>query len=326
MYLPALDRLDGLENYLDQNFQFGRDDNGPMRHKAALDFCNKTAPFYIIDDRGFTAPMNLCLQNWLFQRWFVPYRSEVDFSQFIAKFISTEGRLPDQVADRVDLMVKLHRRACADADTQIHLMRNTIPAYDLDLWQIMPSFRAVAVVALFEDYPMYEAYVPQTSVWVVRTGDEERLSAPVCLDNIDEDAIVDKFVGEDGKPHEAVRTTLETAYCFLCALERREIDAFGRQPDPRREGRIWSLLEDEGRQCHARVEDVRADVEKDARRLGWEGEFNIEAPTSTWVDVDIYPPSFSGGFAPILHNRAHRDRMRLVRERSKRAFLVKHYS
>lgn len=209
-------------------------------------------------------------------------------------------------------------------------MRNSILPEDRDLWQIRPSFRAVAVVAFFEDYPLYEEYIPETPLWIIRTGDEEGLSAPICLETVDENATIDKVVGKDGKPRESVYTTLEKAYRFLSALEQREIAAFGHQPDPTRKGRLWGPLG-----CSYRsdkyeglsMEEEYEKVDEEARRLGWEGAFNVEAPNSTWIDIDLYPATHVGS-CNITHmacRRGYNFRTRRAKETCRKGFIVRHY-
>lgn len=66
MHRPKLDRLDDLQGHLDPKTKDYRDDHGPMAYWSAIDFYNKTTPFYIVAKEGYTMPLNVCLQNWLF--------------------------------------------------------------------------------------------------------------------------------------------------------------------------------------------------------------------------------------------------------------------
>lgn len=71
-------------------------------------------------------------------------------------------------------------------------------------------------------------YLPRS---IIRTGNEEGLSAPITFDPIAEDLRKGIVFGDKGEIS-AVETTLETAINFLMDLEQRAIAAFGLRPYP----------------------------------------------------------------------------------------------
>lgn len=95
---------------------------------VANEFCNRTAPFYIMR-HGYVAGENrvgiveavlelflILLQNYLYKQWFRPYQSDIEYRQFIGHIIVTKPTpLPDQTCSKsmVDLVRRLHANTCA---------------------------------------------------------------------------------------------------------------------------------------------------------------------------------------------------------------------
>lgn len=141
---------------------------------------------------------------------------------------------------------------------------------------LQPLFRVVAIVIETCDYNETMTDIGQIPTCIVRTGVEDGLSAPITLDPIPGGAV---YLSRDTQGHVvAARTTLETAFDFLQALQQREISAFGMRPDPfesTRQNQSGYVLEG-------------GVIRYEAQRLGWEGGFP-EGPSSQWVDIDKYP-------------------------------------
>jgi hypothetical protein len=53
------------------------------------DTCNKSVPVYIIQDIHSTL-LRTVLHNYIYRRWFRPYRSETEHDRFICKFIALQ--------------------------------------------------------------------------------------------------------------------------------------------------------------------------------------------------------------------------------------------
>lgn len=51
------------------------------------DTCNKSAPIYILPGTGCRL-LNMVLHNYVYRRWFCPYRSEIEYQRFLCKFIT----------------------------------------------------------------------------------------------------------------------------------------------------------------------------------------------------------------------------------------------
>ncbi|GKU09794.1 hypothetical protein FLAG1_11477 [Fusarium langsethiae] len=58
----------------------------------ALSFFNKTVPIYMLrggkQKRGLSWPFSIILHNYLYRKWFRPFRPDIERGQFIAKVIN----------------------------------------------------------------------------------------------------------------------------------------------------------------------------------------------------------------------------------------------
>lgn len=167
-----------------------------------------------------------------------------------------------------------------------------------------------------KSYPLRECNLPTMGVQIIRTGVENGLSAPIDLETHVGNAHVNKFIGEHGQPLEMAYTTLETAYSILDTLEKRETAAYGSRPD-------LAKIPDGGfrRQQLERFS-------KEAERLGWgDEEFNVEMPSSQWVDTRPFPKCQARGltYAEWVIRRG-RDYHQHLDSNALRRFRVRHYS
>jgi hypothetical protein len=215
-----------------------------------LDACNKSVPVYIRmrnSDNHRWELLDTVLHNYIYRRWFRPYRSDIEAEQFLCKFIFPYA-LPDDsepspsdatISTRVSLNaaicaeVERHRRTYTerleagdkDLTTTFRLIRPAIQGLSLHI--LRPLFRALLVVVDSGFYGTEDsATVGRLPVFLVRTGVEEGLSAPITFTSI-----ADKIDGYCGENQGVVKTDLETAVDFVMGLEQREAATFGPQPD-----------------------------------------------------------------------------------------------
>lgn len=183
------------------------------------------------------------------------------------------------------------------------------------IFQLKPSFRAVAVVLNTKDYQVDPTMTAHTPVCLVRTGVEGYLSAPISFDSIAGNGTIEYHTGRDGETRELIRTTLQIAVEFIMGLDRREVAAFGIHPDP------WALRSGWGKWEEPLIDH--------ARRVGWKGNITFKGPSSAWVDMDLYLDWIGvGAYQHRVRNvqiLEEHERLWALRALSKRRFLIRHY-
>lgn len=102
---------------------------------------------------------------------------------------------------------------------------------EVEIFQIQPLFRAVAVIIDGNNHEIYEDETCNTPVYLVQTGVEESLSAPIDFASLHEDIKVERYTGQDGKTGQMAHTTLQKAFDVVMKFERREKSAFGMKAD-----------------------------------------------------------------------------------------------
>lgn len=286
-----------------------------MTLHEAVECCNRVAPFYILrsDSSHVGADMGIWvetflmhLHHYLYRKWFRPYRSEIEYGQFLARIIPTKPtRLPEKTCSQpiVDLVRALSFSVCTRADKAqdaAKALKDLDPEEQYNkLYQPpdregqtsaqiihhqqffirQPLFGAVAIAIRAKHYTQEVSDIGVIPVLIVRTGVEDGLSAPIRLDSISENLRICVLSGSDGEIS-AVETSLETAVSFLMDLEQREIAAFGLRPDP-----VEST-----RNLENGYVDTREGLMEVAEELGWTEDMQpLEGPSSTWVDTEIYP-------------------------------------
>lgn len=209
------------------------------------DTCNKSVPLYIIQATRFTL-LSIVLHNYIYRRWFRPYRSEIEHERFICKFIAlydpasccldfsslattfnTIRSLNNSICTRVESLRSWYDETIASSPKSF--MDRVGIVHDHRRYVLQPLFRALVVVVHGKDYAEQDsASVGNMSVLLVRTGIEDGLGAPITFESIR-----DKIeTSDEGSPPTIIKTKLETAIDFVISLEAREADAFGLQPDP----------------------------------------------------------------------------------------------
>lgn len=308
-----------------------------MTLEDADDCCNKATGIYVHSATriGYPCLLLQTLHNYLYGRWFRPYKSEIEYVQFIAKTFLPELLLEDlRPGPLANLAVSVHAAICNRAQEIRDAVKNLSPHHSRSNWDpppancprtlgrgaysrmeleriirhqeffvLRPLFRAIIIIIRLEEYNDKDMDIAQLPVLLVRTGIEDGLSAPISFEPIAHQihsAIHDTANGET-----AVRVALEVAVDFIMMLEKRETDAFGHQPDPIASTRD---LEDGGL-------DGRYGILQRAKKLGW-GDEPLAGPSSEWVDTKIHTGWCGGG---VDSDNWNRRAQRLEREKVIRA-------
>ncbi|TFB05041.1 hypothetical protein CCMA1212_002864 [Trichoderma ghanense] len=194
------------------------------------DICNKSVPLYIL--RGHWRLAGI-LNNYIYRRWFKPYRSEIEYGRFITKVIALRDTDTPSPAILQSIM-SLNRAVCAEINERRTEYDREIAAgtagnntvVDHQHYVLQPLFQALLLVLNPADWNGEDSSsIGRISVILVRTGVEDGLSEPITFEPIDDK--IDGYIGGN-----AVKTTVETAIGFVMDLEARETRAFGLQPDP----------------------------------------------------------------------------------------------
>ncbi|KAF4966835.1 hypothetical protein FZEAL_10608 [Fusarium zealandicum] len=246
-----------------------------LRGSHALDFRNKTVPVYLLsgdaEKRGLSGLLIVVIHNYIYRKWFRPYRSDIECGQFVAKVVwCIDDPHTSDEDSAVTLAMHIH-------DT-INTRLDSIEARQF--YSTRPLFRAMAIIVPGQNYDTCGiiSRVAAMPVLLVLTGQNQGLSAPVSFDSIADRSELVLVGGKAG-----VRTDLETAIDFMMQLEEREDAVFGPQPDPVASTTVeavhgervdpWSLWEYE----HFKAE-----------KLGWIGK-PLAGPSSRWVSTIRYP-------------------------------------
>ncbi|KAM0254297.1 hypothetical protein ACHAQJ_006938 [Trichoderma viride] len=290
-----------------------------MTLQEANDCCNKAAPLYIFSaKRTIYLPLFVeVLHNYLYHKWFVPYKSEIEYLQFLTKTFLPE-LLPDdlQPGPLVDLAIPVHAEICARAQEAQDAVKELKPPYplqpispkgpkkwglykyacidqivrDQEFFLLRPLFRAIMIIIRLEEYNDKDLDIRQLPVFLVRTEIEEGLSAPISFELIAHK--IKTVIQRTNNSEAVVQVTLETAVDFVMSMDKREIAAFGHQPDP-----ILSTrnLGDGGL--------YGPSILSNAQSMGW-GDEELRGPSSTWVDTERYPEwSGRGAYTDGINQR-----------------------
>ncbi|KAK4151016.1 hypothetical protein C8A00DRAFT_17542, partial [Chaetomidium leptoderma] len=275
---------------------------GGMRMSTIESCCNKSVPIYVLPDGSCSVEawrlLLAVLHNYLYRTWFQPYRSEIDWGQFLAEIINVrEDAVPvhiEKPAEVARFAALMSRAICTHVETtqqkigsravtssdEMHALRKELGLSDWETISqqkfllLRPLFRAVAIVIKRNAYGLAVPEISQIPVLVVLTGVEEGLSAPITFASIA--SKISAHHTEDSV--QTAETSLATAVNFVMDLEKRELDASGPIPDPA------ETCKDPRRSCLLGKQEAWAF----ARVRGWEGVDAPEGPSSSWVDHNIY--------------------------------------
>jgi hypothetical protein len=277
------------------NYQPSARDIDALPKMTAWDFadtCNKSVPVYLRmqPEDGRWSLFITVLHNYIYHRWFRPYRSDVEDHRFICKFIMPKDLPADDESgvspsrSVLDTLIAMNKAISTEADTRHReyaerlaagdknafdeLRLCGLPIIDLKYHRVQPLFRALLVVV---DSKYYKTEDGSTTVggmpaFLVRTGIEDGLSAPISFGSI-----ADRIDGYEGERQDVVKTTLEAAIDFVMGLEERERAAFGIQPPMADD---WS--------------DAACVNTGDWEAQPW-GDEPLIGPSSRFVDAEEYP-------------------------------------
>ncbi|KAI1173536.1 hypothetical protein F4777DRAFT_600537 [Nemania sp. FL0916] len=244
----------------------------PLREMDLVDLydrCNKSVPIYILAAPKDQSLLNLVLHNYIYRRWFRPYRSEIEHGRFLYKSIVAFS-FPEKETwlsqSTTAAIVSVNKDICAETEKtrlKFQQMLDTgasFPYYSREAYEknqfyiLQPLFRAMLILVSSWDYKLEDSSTLGTlPVYLVLTGITDGLSAPITFESI-----AGKIDTDIKTTPGTAKTTLETAVNFVMGLEEREAAAFGLRPDP---VESWKLL----------------------------GYKEKEEPTSRFVDPERYP-------------------------------------
>ncbi|KAL7948524.1 hypothetical protein V8C42DRAFT_314740 [Trichoderma barbatum] len=244
-----------------------------------VDTCNKSVPIYIIPS-GRWLLLRVVLHNYIYRRWFRPYRSEIDFHRFICRFINPYdiyNELSTVSMATIHDIISLNQAICTKVEAQRSgFMDQYMRCVSVgekesgpdggtpDHRILQPLFRALLIVVSDEKYNKETSKtVGSLPVHLVRTGIEEGLSAPISFKPIA--AKIYRHI----EPGRVIEVTIETAIDFVMGLEAREVAAFGLRPDPITDWKPFDYM----------IKDWQSRGETEP----------LVGPNSQWVDTKKYP-------------------------------------
>lgn len=233
--------------------------------------CNKSVPIYILTPESGRS-LKHHIFDYAFSQWYQPGRNDIEYHQFIAQTIITDGfeiSADAQPREIVDSLLTLHQKVCQQVeeareaminfDTQggrlwpecarwnlshatrgrglcEHRENSDLVKKDQQYFVVQPTFRALTIAVCQGTYP--------SSIFT--TEPTQPYNLPVLMmktgvtEGLSAQISFDSMVAM-GKAHgvltgpsknDAVYTTLGTAIDFVLTLEQREHAAFGPSPDP----------------------------------------------------------------------------------------------
>lgn len=236
-----------------------------------LDTCNKSVPIYIRRGPQWRL-LSTVLHNYIYRRWFRPYRNEIERERFICKFITPKDLVDEASPSQstIDSIASMNRAICAEVEARRRIYDEQLASGDEEVMDckfhvLQPLFRALLIIISSKIYNNEDSEtVGRLPVFLVCTGVEDGLSAPITFE-----PIADKIDGYVAETRSAVKTTLETAIDFVMDLEAREAAVFGLQPNPIA---AWN---------------PNKVIEACWRKLG--GSEPLIGPSSLFVDTEKYP-------------------------------------
>ncbi|KAH6632244.1 hypothetical protein F5144DRAFT_246210 [Chaetomium tenue] len=280
--------------------------------------CNKSAPIYVLEDidLDFTIwdLLYALLHNYIYRRWFQPYRTEIDNGQFLVQPMGVrslpEGVMadtPTRISKTAHFVESLGRAICAHAENaQRRIGQRTYGEYgegfsDMAKSVLIGLLRIIGPGALRSRHndpvepqrfllvqPLFHAVatVLRGSDFDVFTQDISQIPVLLVLTGINEglsapitfDHIADQVVIHRDQPTDSVQsaeTTLSTAVGFLIDLEKRELAAFGSKPDFSNEPRRSLFVTDRMLKLYGRSYE-------------WKAADVPQGSSANWVDTDIY--------------------------------------
>ncbi|KAK3196894.1 hypothetical protein K4F52_000238 [Lecanicillium sp. MT-2017a] len=264
------------------------------------DFCNKIAPFYLLQGRyGDCSPSGkrYAVLNHLYERWYTP-NQDIEYGQFIGKIIQplqVPEISPASIQEDTQLVAHLHAKTVqilegfmAKTPPEQQTQNSTGMEYESIIWDrfferdgyliqgqksytINPLFRATAVVLRTEKLTSQTTDIGSLPAILILTGDNKGLKAPITFNEL---KLIHRHLKYDDGGLTAVETSLDAAIEFLIGLDSRE-RALASPSDS------CIVLTPElpvGALCDRNI------FMSEARKLGWTAEMgNIIGPSSQWI-------------------------------------------
>ncbi len=261
--------------------------------------CNRTAPVFLVPD-SWMHPATSCifleeLLCYTHQRWFRPYESDIDRGQFLTKVctVPNSPAPPTEACshEMADYIKTWSTNLCARvAVAQSNNLDVEEQAAGERLYHMRPLFKAVAVAIRYSSFSIMVTDISTIPVLIVRTGVEDDLSAPVELEQVPESDRRAVVADSQGRLS-AVEVTLEVAFTFLMALEKRE----------EADGPVTRDVIQSTRVMHPMVDIPASDLEQ----CGWDEELMgpLMGPSSTWVDATKRPTWSGAGYESLQYYR-----------------------
>ncbi|KAH8893872.1 hypothetical protein GQ53DRAFT_745307 [Thozetella sp. PMI_491] len=249
-----------------------------------VDTCNKSVPIYLTPSRNARL-LRMVLHNYIYRRWFRPYRSEIERLRYLCKTISPIDLDVEVVPSQqtISTLLALNQAICSEVearhhtyDKQLESSSDEVPlsagnafmdrVEDHKLHILQPLFRALVIITCSESYHNEDSKnIGKLPVLLVRTGIEDGLSAPITFESIQDQS--GDYAGN--KTKDIVNTTLEVAIDFVMGIEAREAAVFGLQPTP---AAVW-----------------KAERRTLAIWRRYRGDEPLTGPSSQFVNEDKYP-------------------------------------
>lgn len=267
--------------------------------------CNKSVPFYILNGAQRTHHgFRRALGNFIYRKWFQPYKSDIDYGRFLAAFIcpadiECSGTRP--ASWMIDALADNNKRLCDFADSardevvaeleDPESSDNEFPSIAEEnlgfagvykhQYRVEPLFGAISVVVCVDNWRDEGSRdIGRMPVFLALTGRLEGLSSPITFDSIWDQVDAVLQLGE----RITVQTTLETAVGFLVKLEQRERLSARPYPEVPRDGKAYLDRYD-------RYFEDYAHYFKDSAPLG---------SSTEWVDTAIYTEWSGEGYLQDL--------------------------
>lgn len=197
-----------------------------------LNTCNKAVPVYVFNRSCcYQRLFPIALHNYIYRRWFRPYRSELEHEQYVCKII-VPAILPHHDSSSrktIESLVSLNKSLCDQVEARrpvydaavqgyMDIACERVPLKDHKYYQIQPLFRALLIIMDTKDYHSEGSeQIGDMRVSMVRTGVVDGLSAPITFESI-----LGQGEVEASHDPDVVITTLRTAVDFVLALDNRE--------------------------------------------------------------------------------------------------------
>lgn len=265
------------------------------------DFCNKIAPFYLLQGSyGDCSPSGkrYAVLNHLYERWYSP-NQDIEYGQFIGKIIQplqVPEISPASIQEDIQLVAHLHAKTIqilegflAKIPTEQQTQSSNRVEYESIIWDefferdghliqgqksytINPLFRAIAVILRTEKLTSQNTDIGSLPAILILTGDNKGLKAPITFNKL---KLIHRHLTYNDGSLTAVETSLDAAIEFLTGLDSRERAL----ASPSDSGIVLTPELPVGALCHPDI------FMSEARKLGWTAEMgNIIGPSSQWIE------------------------------------------